>query len=203
MTRCTTVLLLCAGAFLASCASSPPAKEVFYRFLEPASVELSGPVIDGTLRVERLRAEGILSERALLFSREDSPGMVEQYRYHHWAEPPARLVTQGLLEYLQQANVADKVIADDIRTEVDYSIDGEVLRLERVLGNGTSRVNMEVLLRLQEFDSRELVLQKRYRETIAVQEDSLIAVVDALSLARERIYQRFVKDLIVFSKSDR
>lgn len=201
MNRYGTALLLCTGMILASCAASPPAKEVYYRFLEASPADPSGPFIAGTLRVERLRAEGILSERALLFSREDSPGKVEQYRYHHWAEPPARLVTQGLIQYLQQAKVADKVIAADIRTEVDYSVDGELLRLERVIGNSTSRASVEMLLRLQKFESRELVLQKRYQETVAVQEDNLVAVVDALSLARERIYRRFVEDLFAFSES--
>lgn len=190
-----TVILGTCLALVACAASPPPPKEVYYRFLEPSPAALSRPVIDGTLRVEPLRAEGILSERPLLFSRKDSPAKVEQYRYHYWAEPPARLFTRGLVRYLQQAGVADKVIDVGVRTEVNFDIDGELLRLERVIDDGKSEASAEVLLRLQEFDSRELILEKHYQETFAVEKDDMTAVVNALSLARERIYRRFVEDL--------
>ncbi len=196
MTRRNSCLLLAASLLLGACvASPPPPKEVFYRFLPIETQPLPAPALGGSVRVERLKAEGILSERALLFSQAHSTGKLEQYRYHHWSEPPAHLLTQGLIHYLQDMQAADKVIAADIRTEVAYSIDGDVLRLERILDDGTDRVVLELALRLQQFSNRELVLQKRYLETVDVESDNMTDVINAFSQARQRIYISFAEDL--------
>lgn len=188
--------LVVASALLAACASPPPPKEVFYRFDPLSDAADSEQVFEGNLRVDPLRAQGILSERALLFSRSESPGKLEQYRYHHWIKPPAQLLTDGLILHLQQAGIASQVIATGIRAEVDYSVDGELLRLERVIGDDQETVAVEILLRVQRFSTRELVMQKHYLETVAVNGDNMTDVIRAMSLAQQQIYAKFVSDLL-------
>lgn len=188
--------LFLAAALLTACATAPlPPKEVFYRF-DPVTDIPTGPrVIDGNLRLEPIRAQGILSERAILFSQADSPNRLEQYRYHHWEKPPAQLITEALLETLQASGLASQVVPADVRSRADFSIDGELLRLERILAKKQDAVTVELLLRLKRYSSRELVLQKRYAETIEVSDDNLPDVITAMSAARQAIFMRFLQDV--------
>lgn len=185
------IALLCTA-----CATAPPPpKEVFYRF-NPASQSPGGQqVIDGNLRLEPIRAQGILSERALIFSQASHANRLEQYRYHHWEKPPAQLLTQALLNTLQGAGIAQQVVPADVRSHADYSIDGELLRLERVLGKKQDSVTVEILLRLKRYSTRQLVLQKRYAASREVRHDSLPEVVASMSAARDEIFSAFLKDI--------
>lgn len=187
--------LLCLSLLLSACVSPPPPKEVYYRFEAlPAPARASKP-ITGKLRVASLRAQGVLSERALLFSHSATPGKLEQYRYHHWAKPPAQLLTEDLLLYLQQAGVARQVLDSDTRSEPGVEIGGELLRLERIVGDGKDHVNVEILLRAQHYRSRDLLLRRRYAESFDIPQDSMVATTQAMSLARQRIFERFLADL--------
>ncbi len=193
----TTFLLV----FLIGCASAPPPKEVFYRFSADTAAKPVATALKGTARVERLKAEGILSERPILFSQAATPDKIEQYRYHLWSEPPSTLLTQLLLSHLQKSNIAEEVVDADLRTPVEYSVDGNIFRLERVINKGNDQAVVELRLRLLEFKSRKLLMQNRYLESVEIKGETLADVTQAMSLAVSKIYNRFSTDISALSAS--
>ena len=190
------ILSLLALAFLVSgCVNPPPPKEVFYRFDPVVLPDANHKPRIRQLRLEPIRAQGILSERALLFTHADSPTKLEQYRYHHWSKPPALLLYEDLELYLRAAKIARQVIGADVRADAQLSIDGELMQLERVIKGKKERVRIEVQFRVKQHRTRKLLLQQRYSENEVVEGQHVAAAVHAMSRARQRILDRLLSDL--------
>ena len=86
-------VLLCVIA-ISGCQSLPAAPEhKYYRLLTPtASTSAAQHVhLPGELVVRSLRADGLYSERAIVFSDQPQQRQLQQYHYQHWLYPPAQL----------------------------------------------------------------------------------------------------------------
>jgi ABC-type uncharacterized transport system auxiliary subunit len=82
-----------------------------------------------------------------------------------------------------------------IHVESDYLVSGRIVRFERLLGGGESRVAVEIELTLLRKKERELLLLETYREERTAAGAGISASVTAFSQATGAIFERFVADI--------
>ena len=95
--------------------------EKFYRlkFNETIQSSIETP-FDLVIAVRTFKTDALYHERALLYSRTDSPLEIRQYHYHNWIDPPPRLLQSQLIDYLQEVNLAKIIIPEGSRTRPDF-----------------------------------------------------------------------------------
>lgn len=184
-------LLLLAGA---CAAPAPLPRDSFYRLeiAAPSGPAVPrAPVLAGTLLVSPFEADGLLSERPVLYGTEDQPATVRQHDYHYWVEPPARMLQAELVDDLRAAGFAERVVTPELRVLPDYEVSGRIRRLERRLGEGRAAVAVELELALTDLKAHRLVLVRGYRGGATAADESVAASVEALARAIGEIFERF------------
>ncbi len=193
------LLLLMSAASLAGCFGSsavvPP--DHYYRLPErPNVTKLPQPLITGLLGIKRLRAEGILSERSIVFVEDNSaPVQLQHYYYHHWAEAPVRLIQDDMLTYFRAAGVADKIVRFDAVKAPEFVVSGELLRLERLLNADGAEVVVRMVLRYSDGSRRKLYVHGDYMVRQKAGDKSMHSTVEAFAQALGKIYSAFIRDL--------
>lgn len=184
------VFALCLASGLLACQSVPPVPEwQYYRlYLPPAAATPSSWRLSGEVRVLPLRAEGVYSERALIFSA-DGKRQLQQYHYQYWLYPPAQLIQDYLAAQWRQNGLAAAVLATERSSTAGWQISGRILRFERALPSQTARVELELWL--------EKNGQQRQRRTYSAEEplrgSSIAAYVAATETALQRIADEFTR----------
>jgi len=132
---------------LAGCGSTGPVPEDrFYQLQTNVSVTavLTQPALRGGLRVDYVIADPLRSGRAVLYRDMRRPLELQRYHYEFWIDQPPRMIHQALLHYLRSSGVADSVQDDTRNGNADYRLYTRLLRFERVVGDGTSTVELEL-----------------------------------------------------------
>lgn len=193
---------LALGAILAlgACAAAGPVPtDTFYRLtVEPPAVPVvSGPPRVEALEVRPLDADGILAERALVFSDGSDGGSLRQYSYHFWAEAPTQAVQRELAEYLRRSGIAGQVVTPRFRVRPDVDVQGRIGRLEQVLeSGGAAQAVVEVELGAERVGrDGGLVLLRTYRAEVPVASPDAAAATEAMRRALSDIFARFTADL--------
>lgn len=180
------------------CAAAPaPPADRFWR-LAPSFADTSArpaPLLDGTLGVERLRAPGLVGERALLWSRAGQPHELRASAFQHWVEPPADQIQELLLAYLAARGVASAVQTPEMRQRPDWFVSGRLLRFERVVGDGAPRALVELRLALVQRAGERQVWGETYREEVASEGSEVAQAVAAFDAALRAAFARFDADL--------
>jgi len=114
------------GLLLSACAATPPTPDVYYRLELPDAPRLGA--YERSIVVEPVRAQGIYSERPLLYAR---GATVQQYAHHLWAESPALLLQDALMQSLRNAG-ATQIHSPELRTSGDLVIRSRLRRMELV-----------------------------------------------------------------------
>ncbi len=184
---------------MVGCASSGPVPEnSFYRLVElnPQPIQGEQP-LDGLLLVERVKASGILRERALLYSRDGSPEAVKQHHYHHWIDLPASLIREQLVTYLRQSNTAPFVATSTRSQTPRYQLGMELKKLERRLLE-SGGVEVEVALRVEVVTASrdQPLLLKDYSSKRRHDDSQVLSSVREINKALAEIYGELVKDLV-------
>jgi len=174
-----------------ACAKAPPVPtDRFYRLPEPEPAT-GTRLTEGVISVRAFRADGLRSERALLFSEDPAGVALRQYHYHFWVDSPPRLLQSQLVGFLRGAGAASVVLADG-RDGADLVIGGRINRFERSLGGGGT-VHVALELRLQRPGEVPLLVRD-YAATGnpagAEPEDAVVAYQRAVT----EIFARFVQD---------
>jgi ABC-type uncharacterized transport system auxiliary subunit len=186
-------LMLLALPLSACGGGAPPPAEHFYRLNAPQLSAAAKP-LPGILIVERLRADGVTSERPMAHSKAGQEKALETYRYHYWTEAPGRMLQQLLVKSLKDAKAAKDVLTDEIRVEGDWILRGRLTHFEQVLG-GRPRVLLEADLSLVKAKDSSLALHAVYREEEEANGESPAAAVEAMQKALERLTKRLAGDL--------
>ncbi len=190
MKRLAAALFALSAVLLAACQSAPPVPENRYYRLHPSSATApAAPLLKSEVAVLPLRAEGLYSERALLFS--DGARTLQQYHYHHWLYAPSRLLQEFLVGQFGQAGLAASVHRAEHRNESVYAVSGSIFNLERVTPQNKARVTLE--LRLDKNGKR--LWQQTYSAEEPMAENTIPAYILATERALQRIAAEFVGDV--------
>jgi len=195
------IVLLSGVALLAGCMSAPAPipQDNFYRFAPLNALEsLSAPSLRGSLFVELPRAAGLRRSRALLYSDDPERLRLRQYHYHHWEEPPARLLQRRLVEALGGAGIADSV-AIDRRFNSDYLLRTELLRFDRLLAPESATALVEIQFRIAAGRRDEWLFERNYSQEVPADSLEMNDTIDAFSEAVDLAVRELVNDLQGFS----
>jgi ABC-type uncharacterized transport system auxiliary subunit len=189
-------LALATALALAACGSSTVPRDHYYRLMVAAPAQaLSDPLIDGALEVHRFAADGLLAERALLYSYRAAPREIDRYDYHFWIEPPSRLLQGELVGYLRRAGAAAAVITPGQSAQVAYVVTAKIKRFERVMGSSDASVLVELEFGLGRDGDGGLELIQVYRAEKKAANGLMSASIDAFSQAVAEIFRAFLADI--------
>lgn len=193
----TRLLALVCTMLLVGCAADPLPEDRFYRLSQqPALRTEAGPLLDGFLQVDSMRAPGILNERQVLYSKQGSNAQLEQYNYHVWVDPPPKLVRQFLIDALRRANVA-KLTADRLPVGPDrFRMSGRLQRFERVARGDRWYAIVSVELRLDSPKSESLPLVlDQFESEVEAGGSTVAASAEAFSQALNNIVADVISQL--------
>lgn len=112
---------------LAACASAPVPTDLYYS-LTPVFETESSP-LKTRLVVEPFQFGGVYAERPLLFRRGVA---LAQYHHQFWAESPALMWRNALIDSLRVGGAANAV-TPETRVTSDYVIRARMKRMEQIL----------------------------------------------------------------------
>ncbi len=166
----------------------------FYRLEVDAPAASGSRLLNGVLEVDRLLATGALSQRAIVYRHQDNPHQLKAYHYHFWNEAPGILLQAELTAYLRAAGIANKVMTPEMRARPQYAVTGRVVKLERVVG-GAPKGAIEMNLVLRRLSDSTILTSRSYNRDVTPTDETLTALVRALSAAAGDIFQEFVGDV--------
>jgi cholesterol transport system auxiliary component len=185
-----------AGVLLAwalGCASGPVPADRYYRLAVPAPTARAAPA-PGALEVDRFAAEGLLSERPIVYVAAERPHELQQYHYHHWSEPLATLVHGELLGFLRAAGVAQDVVTPQLRAPARWLLSGRIRRFERWIDVDGSAGAVEIEVAVRDAQSGAH-WQAVYAATRRAEGGDVAASVAALGAALGEAFGRLADDL--------
>lgn len=183
---------------LAGCfGDAPPVPEDrYYRVTLDAPPERSDqPLFDGVVLVQPFGADGLLRDRALVYSVDNPGGELKQHHYHFWTDTPPRLLQEATASYLRLAGIARDVVTPELRVPAEIEVQGHLLRFDRVLGGDVPRVAVELRLALVDARDGQLIVMNSYADEVPCADDSVNAAVRGFNEALSGIYRRFLADI--------
>ncbi|MFN7783578.1 MAG: ABC-type transport auxiliary lipoprotein family protein [Lysobacterales bacterium] len=196
-TRSLRALLASALLLLGACASAPGIPETTWHRLPAAAA----PARLGTpsalpIVVQRLEADGLHADQALLYALDPNGQRLRAYHYHLWVDPPGYLLQRRLIARLYAAGAAGRV-TDQLSTRLPAVwVTGRIERFERVpRAGGGYEAHVGLRLRVSRRDAAEPLVEKEYTATAAAADDSLAASVQALGAATDQAFDSFLRDV--------
>ena len=189
------ILAVALAAALAGCAApSEVPRDQFYRLTVPAPARLARPPLPGVVQVTRLLADGLTSERAVVFSYRDRPDEIESYAHMYWADPPGTMLSNQLVEVLRAAGAGDQVVTSEVRVPADWVVQGHLKRFEQVAGERPG-VLADLELGVTRVRGNTLVLLADYRAERPTSGLGLDQAAAAFDQALAEIFSRFLADV--------
>jgi len=191
------LLLAGAVALLAACATPPGIPETTWHRLPAASA----PAALGTssavpIVVQRMEADGLHADQALLYALDPSGDRLRAYHYHLWVDPPGYLLQRRMVQRLRAAGAAERVTDHLPGRPAALWISGRIESFERVpRANGGFEAQVSLRLRVSSRDGRLPLVDGEYGSRAEAADDSLAASVAALGAATDAALDRFLGDL--------
>ena len=182
--------------FLLSACGAPGVvpQDSYYRMSDPESVSPAGGMIDGIVVVPRFLAEGLASERHVIYVQANSPQVLRQYNYHYWSESPSRMIQERTVDYLRRARVADTIVTPEFRAAADYQLTGKIKRLEHIRGS-SPKVIVALEFGLYRVRDNRLLHLETYVKQLDISGDDVGRATSAMSSAVLMILSELSKDL--------
>ncbi len=195
MRHVRSLALLPLLAALAGCfgAAPPVPKEQYFRLIADAPAAQSAKPISGGIEVVPFAAEGVMSERPLLFTA-DGGRKLEQRNYAYWTDAPPQMLRDQMVTYLREAAVADRVVPSELRLETDYTVRGTVKRLEQLVGSRSGAV-ISLEIAVIEKSNDRLILSEVYTAEKPTSGERIDDAVAALNSGLDEIFAAFTADL--------
>lgn len=192
-----TALILLSVCALSACAGKPLPDYHYYRLniAAPESRPATGKM-PGLVLVEAPRSPAVYAPRAIAYSSGPVSPALEHYHYHAWIDPPARLLQQELVRYLQAMQFGSAVVSEASRVTPDYNISGEIRRFERFKSDPGWSVAVEVEFRLDAASSPGPLFVHSYRQTVAASDETMEGSVEAFSAGVAGVFRAFSADLM-------
>ena len=186
---------------LAGCGSTGPVPEDRYYQLQEnlsAASILPEPILRGGLRVDQTVADPLRSGRAVLYRDMRKPLELQRYHYEFWVDQPPRMIHQTLLHYLRSSGVADTVQGDSRHADAGYGLYTRLLRFERVVGDGTPKVEFELEATLYSNRSGSALWTGVYLQQQESNGKDMHASARAMQKALEAVLESLLADLTAF-----
>lgn len=196
--KCAVALIAALALTVLSACSQPPVpRDQFYRLGSNLPQQaLANTPITGTLVVNRLRADGLISQRPILFATREQPNRIEQHNYHYWFESPPLMLRDALIDYLRAVRAANDVVSDQDRREGGCELTGILRRIEHVTAGGEPSVTViEIEFMLRRVAQDEVLLHRTYRAEQTAIDLTMDATVNAFDQALGALYGRLVNEI--------
>ena len=190
-------LIFALVGFLTACGSAPPVPEDQYYRLQAiyASEPLTTKPLAGTIEVDRFVADGLTSERAIVYSDIQKPNQVRAYHYDFWIKPPTVMLRDELVSFLRKSKISDAVVTPEMRVNAEYALTGKIKHLEQVKMESGYRTILEVELGLRHPNTGKLLFLDTYRLENDASGSSVAAAVNSLNTALSIIYSEFLTSI--------
>lgn len=188
------ILAIAAILGLSGClgSSQPVPPDNYYRLTVEAPTDRTAqPSLPGVLSIGALDGDGLVRARPLLFANTNKSHAVRQHNYHYWADSPTRLLQAELVSYMRRRGAAISVVTPKMRVRSDYELVGKIKRLERIMGDSTYRVAVEMDLAVIRQSDRHLIVEDSYLVEIKSQDGSVQSSVAALNQALAQVFRSF------------
>jgi len=160
---------------LAACGSERP---IFYYTLDAPAVTPAPQKLDVVLVVANFQAQLVYRDTRIVYRL--GPNEVGLYQQHRWAEAPAELVREMVLQSLRKSGRYMSVQAMSTNARGDYILRGRVERFEEVDNPSlTSRVSLH--FSLWDPKKRETVWSQDYQNDVPVSEKEVSAVAASMN----------------------
>ncbi len=193
MTRATSIAAAIAIVLsLTACVTAPPTPVENYYRLQPE--QLSDPNVSRlplAVRVQRFTADGLLRERAMLYTDDDGQRILKQHNYHFWMDSPTRMLRDYWVARLERT---DRVQPDG-NSGAAYILHGRLRRMERLLHQDGVDIALGLELRVVDEATGEDLMQRRYDVVERAATDRVVDSVKAYETALRLIHSRFIADL--------
>ncbi len=163
---------------------APPPDQYFRLATPPAAAAVSSAV---RIQVENVEAHGVYAERPLLYRSGGKSAAAQQYRYELWAEPPAKMLRNTLVDHLRSQYGADRVWTSEARARADFVLRGRLRALDQLRegAGGRALLSLEFLVNDAEGN---VVAVFEYSEEIPAASISVSDYVAALNQGLTRAY---------------
>ena len=139
-------------------------------------------------------ADGLTSERSIVYSDKGKSHQVKAYHYQFWIKPPTVMLRDELVSFLREANIAEAVVTPEMRIDAKYVLTGKIRHLEQVRGD-TNRGLMELELGLRDPHNGKLLFLKSYRADNQAGGGGVEDAVESLNTGLSIVYADFLADL--------
>ena len=191
---CAVVLLAAVG--LSACGSGHPIK--YYTLELSPAPRPSGNPYPVTLLIGRIRAPEILQDGPIAYR--SGTNEIGVYDYHHWMEPPERMVRLALIRQLRASGKYESVAELGSSVEGGFVLTGRLDDLEEVdSGSIAALVTME--FELLDRKAGKIVWTHFYSHTEPVQAKEIPDVVSALDHNLDRGLTEVVAGLDTYFSS--
>lgn len=168
-----SVLMMVTAGLMSACGSllpSPPATPAFYTLSSGAGhaqvvqIDLAkGP----TLVVNPLRAAAGFDSSYMVYTR--SPQQLEHFARSEWADTPARMLAQWMVEVLSReltrTSAAGAVLLAPTPAVSDFALDTDLIRLQQDFSTQPSRVRLTLRVSLIQTSSRRVLAVREFDAT--------------------------------------
>jgi ABC-type uncharacterized transport system auxiliary subunit len=172
----TRVVVLLAAVGLIACGSGRPVK--YYTLVLPQAPQASGNPYPVTLLIGRVAGPEILQDGPIAYR--SGPNEIGVYDYHHWIEPPVRMVRLALIRQLRASGRYQSVAEMGSSAHGDFLLHGRLEDLEEVdAGSIAALVTMD--FELIDRNAGKVVWTHFYSQSEPVQGKEIPEVVTALN----------------------
>lgn len=169
----------------------------YHSFNYPVPLKDSPAPIPGTLMVYRFLLAPAVDTEFLVVS--PSKGQAQSVPYHRWDENPADMITDLIERDLAGEGLFERTVGQFSSVRYRYALEGKILELRGVTGDGKPRAVIEVETALIDFGAplgaQKRVMERRYRIEVPCKDSSPNEIVDGLNRAVRRVSVRIREDI--------
>jgi len=136
------------------CLSSPPKK--YHQIFLPENPQAAAARIDKTIFVDRIQTMLFYDNFEIVYR--ESPYQLNYYSYDFWAEKPAVLIRDSIINYFSKNKMFAEVHRELAGDEVDYTLRGRIRAIEEDDRTDVWRARLSMEITILEFSSGETVL---------------------------------------------